>query len=255
MPRSSRGMTAEYVGPAPKSPATVSLCNAFSRIFKPRNESGTNRGRIADSPPLPDSFTQHLAASDFPRTRWSFGRRHKRRFQGEFLKTGESSESNQNRSGVKWIHVALACANYRKQPHAKEDGWPRPLALSTSPACGGGRREAPGGGSLHIRNLDCGDTPTPALPRKRERERTSCVAASKPNPFAFQGLASPHCVLATLGGCAAVMKLVASSIAGPSGVGTFSQNGTRIRVPATGAKAISMLRWAAKYLITGRSGM
>src|SRR6185436_15132341 len=64
----------------------------------------------------------------------------------------------------------------------------------------------------------------------------------------------PYCVFATFGGWADVKKLVASSIAGPSGVGTFSQNGTRIRVPATGAKAISMLRWAARYLITGRSG-
>jgi hypothetical protein len=270
MPQSSRGMTAEYVGPAPKSPATVSLCNAFSRIFKPRNESGTNRGRIADSPSLPDSFTQHLAPPDFPRTRWSFGLRHKRRFQDEFLKTGESSESNQNRPGVKWIHVALACANYRKRPHAKEgDGGGTAGSLNLSrlrgryrPPLGGrpqetprrslGYGEAPGGGSLHIRNLDCGDTPTPALPRKRAHFlRGSKQAQSLRVP----GPASPHCVFATLGGCGVVMKLVASSIAGPKGVGTFSQNGTRTRVPATGAKAISMLRWAARYLITGRSGM
>jgi len=64
-----------------------------------------------------------------------------------------------------------------------------------------------------------------------------------------------YCVLATRGGWAEVTKLVASSMAGPSGVGTFSQNGTRMRVPAMGANAISMLRWAARYLITGRSGM
>ncbi|MGY3436231.1 hypothetical protein ACVWWI_000655 [Bradyrhizobium sp. USDA 3686] len=65
----------------------------------------------------------------------------------------------------------------------------------------------------------------------------------------------PYCVFATLGGWALVMKEVASSMAGPSGVGTFSQNGTRMRVPAIGANATSMLRWAARYLITGRSGM
>ena len=64
-----------------------------------------------------------------------------------------------------------------------------------------------------------------------------------------------HCVLATRGGVAWVMNWVASSMAVPSGVGTTIRNGTRMRVPASGAKAISMLRWAARYLITGRSGM
>jgi hypothetical protein len=64
-----------------------------------------------------------------------------------------------------------------------------------------------------------------------------------------------YCVFATFGGWALVMKDVASSMAGPSGVGTFSQNGTRTRVPAIGANATSILRWAARYLITGRSGM
>jgi hypothetical protein len=70
----------------------------------------------------------------------------------------------------------------------------------------------------------------------------------------FQHLTA-HCVLATRGGVAWVMNWVASSVAGPSGVGIRIQNGTRIRVPATGTKAISMPRWAARYLITGRSGM
>lgn len=65
----------------------------------------------------------------------------------------------------------------------------------------------------------------------------------------------PYCVLATRGGTGVVMNWVASSIAGPSGVGIFSQNGARIRVPASGANAISMLRWAVRYLITGRSGI
>src|SRR6188472_2880672 len=64
-----------------------------------------------------------------------------------------------------------------------------------------------------------------------------------------------HCVFATRGGAAVVTKLVASSIAGPNGVGIVMRNGTRIRVPAIGTKAISMLRWAARCLITGRSGI
>src|SRR5262245_35470055 len=34
----------------------------------------------------------------------------------------------------------------------------------TSPACGGGRREAPGGGSFHSGSVACGDTPTPPSP-------------------------------------------------------------------------------------------
>src|ERR1700704_2597040 len=64
-----------------------------------------------------------------------------------------------------------------------------------------------------------------------------------------------HCVLATRGGDAWVMNWVASSIAVPSGVGITIRNGTRMRVPAIGAKAISILRWAARYLMTGRSGI
>ena len=57
--------------------------------------------------------------------------------------------------------------------------WPQ--TRFTSPACGGGRREAPGGGSLHTGSIIRGDTPTPALPCKRERERTSLVVAIKAN--------------------------------------------------------------------------
>jgi hypothetical protein len=67
--------------------------------------------------------------------------------------------------------------------------------------------------------------------------------------------AAAHCVLATRGGVAWVMNWVASSMAVPSGVGTAIRNGTRMRVPATGAKATSMLRCAVRYLMTARSGM
>src|ERR1700748_743327 len=64
-----------------------------------------------------------------------------------------------------------------------------------------------------------------------------------------------YCVFATCGGTAWVMKDVASSMAVPSGVGITMRNGTRIRVPTIGANAISILRWPARYLITGRSGI
>ena len=62
-------------------------------------------------------------------------------------------------------------------------------------------------------------------------------------------------VFATLGGAAVVMNDVASSIAGPNGVGMVMRNGTRTRVPAIGTNAISIRRSVARYLITGRSGI
>ena len=39
----------------------------------------------------------------------------------------------------------------------------------------------PGGGSLHSGSVARGDTPTPTLPRKRERERTFLAVAINPN--------------------------------------------------------------------------
>ena len=81
------------------------------------------------------------------------------------------------------------------------------------------------------------------------RFRVRCFASPRNDEI------SPHCVFATCGGVACVMNSVACSIAVPSGVGITIRNGTRMRVPATGAKAISMLRWAVRYLITARSGM
>src|SRR6266702_526584 len=100
--RSSRAMTPRVWEQLPKSRATVSLCDAFPWLFKVRNESRTNRGRIADSRLSPVPFTQHLAGRMFDRTRWSFGLSHKRRFDGGFLKIGDGAESNQNREGGKW---------------------------------------------------------------------------------------------------------------------------------------------------------
>ena len=81
------------------------------------------------------------------------------------------------------------------------------------------------------------------------RFRVWCFAPSRNDEIA------PYCVFATRGGAAVVTKLVASSSAGPSGVGIAMRNGTRIRVPATGTKVISILRWAESHLITGRSGI
>ena len=65
----------------------------------------------------------------------------------------------------------------------------------------------------------------------------------------------PYCVFATRGGAAVVTNDVASSIAGPNGVGMVMRNGTRMRVPAIGTNAISILRSVARYLMTGRSGI
>jgi|GEM_PF-6592483 len=65
----------------------------------------------------------------------------------------------------------------------------------------------------------------------------------------------PQFVFATRGGSADVTNDVASSIAGPNGVGIVMRKGTRIRVPAIGTNAISIRRSVARYLITGRSGM
>src|ERR1700730_5322440 len=90
-------------------------------------------------------------------------------------------------------------------------------------------------------------TTTPVVMGPRVRGDDAWIKRAKPNSAQF-----PQFVFATR---AVVMNCVASSMAVPSGVGITIRNGTRMRVPATGAKAISMLRWAARYLITGRSGM
>jgi hypothetical protein len=92
--------------------------------------------------------------------------------------------------------------------------------------------------------------PPPTPPRKGEGSRKITPRFVSIPQFAFAQF-----VFATCGGMGVVMNWVASSIAVPSGVGTVIRNGTRMRVPANGANAISMLRWATRYLITGRSGM
>jgi hypothetical protein len=47
------------------------------------------------------------------------------------------------------------------------------------------------------------------------------------------------------------MKLVASISKVPNGVDCFIQNGTRTRAPLIGAKAISLLCWAASLICSG----
>ena len=164
-------------------------------------------------------------------TRWSFPLPHKRRFDDQFVKIGDGAELNQNRGGVKWIpgvstpsKLILRENNPMHSRHAVEIALRFIFAKS--------RRRRPDG-EPRIR-ADCAPNASPTRVRQGSK---------------------PYCVFATFGGWADGDEAVASSMAGPSGVGTFSQNGTRTRVPAIGAKAISMLRWAARYLITGRSGM
>jgi hypothetical protein len=93
-----------------------------------------------------------------------------------------------------------------------------------------------------------------------DRDPSSGALCAPPSPTRGEGKKKSrdlryYCVFATRGGVAVVMNCVASSIATPKGVGMIIRNGTRMRVPSTGANAISMLRWAERYLITGRSGM
>jgi hypothetical protein len=65
----------------------------------------------------------------------------------------------------------LAASNMTLDKDRLGRGLAQPLPLA-----GGGRRVAPGGGYLLIGSVHCGSTPTPALPRKRERERTFSAA-------------------------------------------------------------------------------
>jgi len=95
---------------------SVSNCDA-SRVhmgsaFTLENESGTNRGRIADSTKFPVSFTQHLALKDLSRTRSSLSRLHKRRFDDEILKVFACGESNQKRQRVNRDSESSICLRH-----------------------------------------------------------------------------------------------------------------------------------------------
>jgi hypothetical protein len=216
--------------------------------FKFRNGCGTNRARIADSAGRPASFTQHIGRMAFPGTRSSLPRVGKRRFDDEILKTRDGLESNQNWGRVNRDLVLFVIAGSLR--HARHDECHHQVATPSillrytrcsrsTPPCGvGGERSSlsRSGVGVHTSSADTA-TPFPNPPRKGGGRRE--------NQF----------VLATRGGVGVVMNWVASSMATPSGVGITMRNGTRMRVPSTGANAISMLRAAVRYLITGRSGM
>ena len=187
--------------------------------------SGTSPERIA-----PESVTAMLSgfvhrniSRGAPNgiTRSSLTHRDKPAFGGGILNVRGGAESNQKRGRVK------------RDSAVRSDG-PFPLAPLFA-----GRGAA-------STNTECAVSP----PHPK-----FATANFDLSPQAGRGDMGPQFVFATLGGVAVVMNDVASSIAGPSGVGIFIQNGTRMRVPATGANAISMLRWAVRYLITARSGI
>ena len=189
------------------------------RGLKLWNESGTNRARIGDSPPMRLRSPQYLAWTLYGGTRSSFGWSDKRRNRDDFLKVGDAAESNQKRARVNRIHVC-----------------------SLAPLAG---RGSGGGGVFPSSDSKFWLAETPPHPKP----------SASTSPRARGEVKKRQFVLATRGGVAWVMNWVASSMAVPSGVGTAIRNGTRMRVPATGAKATSMLRCAVRYLITARSGM
>ena len=109
------------VGTASKNPAQLSH---FATLFPFSLSFGTTLERIAAESLTPGRVllrSRNMSReSVFTRTRWSFGRPHKRRFDGGFLKIGDGAESNQNRGGVKWIPGSRAPKQkVRKQPHAQ----------------------------------------------------------------------------------------------------------------------------------------
>jgi len=197
------------------------FCFTMRRIRGRGLSSGTSPERIA-----PESVTRMLSGfvhRNISRgqlicgTRSSLARLDKGRCGGEFLKGCENNESNQKSERVKRIQMLVMPGQKREaRLRARCPGHPRLKSVAARKAWMAGT--------------------SPAMTEN------------------WIGYAH-HCVLATRGGVACVMNWVASSMAVPNGVGITIRNGTRMRVPATGAKAISMLRWAARYLITGRSGM
>src|SRR6478752_7346978 len=93
------------------------------------------------------------------------------------------------------------------------------------------------------------------LTRRYAPTSKSKLRSSRPREERGEVTLQAQFVFATRGGRADVTNDVASSIAGPNGVGIVMRKGTRTRVPAIGTKAISIRRSVARYLITGRSGM
>src|SRR5580692_12548480 len=85
----------------------------FGRGLKLWNESGTNRARIGDSPPMRLRSPQYLAWTLSGGTRSSFGWSDKGRVRDDFLKVGDGVESNQKRSRVNRIPwSSLSCRGH-----------------------------------------------------------------------------------------------------------------------------------------------
>jgi hypothetical protein len=124
-------------------------------------------------------------------------------FRTSSLKLGRAPSRiriGQESNGFTWPSPMQIIENDPMQRRGMAEG---PLALSTSPACGGGigrlwaavlkRRRGEASamakrrvGALSTLGISIAATPPPQP--SPASERTSCVAASKPNPFAFQGL-------------------------------------------------------------------
>ena len=190
------------------------------------NESGTKRARIADSSRNPIRSPQHLAltaigaALDQVCTGSTSGG-----LSVKSLKSGVESEWGKSQ-GDSAISSSLPSAQLR-----------------TGAGTHNHRRSLVGaGGNSESLNPHGRGVWVPAF------AGTTAERGSRARP-------NPQFVFATLGGIAVVTNDVASSIAGPNGVGMVMRKGTRTRVPAIGTKAISIRRSVARYLITGRSGM
>jgi hypothetical protein len=207
---------------------TVSQCDAQGS----RLSSGTSPERIAPeslTPVLSGFVHRNISRGPIIRgTRSSLDGLDKPGKQSEILNRTENAESNQKRARVNRIpsHFRI------RGPHPSRRGENAAPQDEGLPPLSRFSVRGPGP-TLMVRSA--------ATPRVSNHESHDARTG--------------YCVLATRGGVAWVMNWVASSIAGPSGVGIFIQNGTRMRVPATGAKAISIWRWAARYLITARSGI
>jgi hypothetical protein len=198
---------------------TVPQCDALQSRIRFWNESGTNRARIGDSVRMPLRSPQHLGLGPFRGTRSSFPAIDKPAKMPQILNAKENTESNQKRARV---NRDSPCSSFRGA-HRREPG----ISRFRVRCCASPRND----GVLFLLPFSpCG---------RRERGIPAFC----------------YCVFATRGGVAWVLNWVASSTAVPSGVGMVMRNGTTMRVPAIGAKAISMLRWAVRYLITARSGM
>ena len=185
---------------------------------------------------------QHIAQIGFGGTRSSLRPASRRRLDDEILKPRDALESNQKWERVNRDSFFLALSHATGvYPGCAQ----RIRASRAGPTCGAGE-----GGEIERREIEPGEGFV-----STDRHPSSALASrGHLLPQGGEGRERQF-VLATRGGVGVVMNEVASSMATPRGVGITMRYGTRMRVPRTGANAISMLRAAVRYLITGRSGM